>query len=461
MRRDDSGASQVLSLLTTGILFLGTVAVLLVATSQTGSDAGPGQANAGVERDRDVDALASLIAGSAGLGWAGGADAVSRLGLATSNGTIDPNHLAALSGASNTQSLANGRIDYPDARTGLGLATGEEFHLQLRVNSELSASSVPLSGVRTAYIGDWTSLGSVTVSTGTQDAVTLAANVALNTSMGANTATERQMLHDLGLSFNDRVYMSTTGPTVMVDLPTPLPDTPILTYLSLPLIEGGVYPDNKQYIDANLPARLANYDLLVIGSGVDQSVLTGNAVKNGIATWVNAGGRLMVMGSDAQNYQWLQPMFAANTASVSGPITPASPFPAALAIPYALDWSTYDSHGLAWDVKASGNGAHYNDFDHLVTQGGYDVLAISHKGGFGTGYIVLSSWRPRELPQTEASHLITNLINYKGSVLVQDIDYGPSVPTNVPVSASQRTTQAWDPVLGLMTVDITVYTWTT
>ncbi len=460
LRRDSSGAAQVLALLTAGLLFIGIISVLLFQAAQPGKDSSLGAANDAAGRDRDADTLAQLLAGSAGAGWAGGADSAQRLGLLAANGSaLDPARIAALQGASNTASLANGKLDYPDARTGLGLAPGQDFHLRITQTATSGSSGVILNGVRTAYIGDWTSLASVTVPLGTSQQIQDAAQTKLNLTMFATTATERDMLKGLGLTFNNRVYLGPLAPTVLVDLPTPIPDAPILTYLNLPLIQGDVYPDIKSYIDANLPGRLANYDLLVIGSGIDQSTLTASAVKNGIGNWVLAGGRLMVLGSDSSNYQWLQPIFQSSVASVSGAVTAASPIPAALTTPFNLAWATYNTHNLAWDIKKTGGGAHYNDFDHLVTQGGYDVLAISHKGGFGNGYVVLSSFRPRELSSTEASHLMTNLIQYKGAPQNYTVDYGPAIPTDLPVSGAQRTAIVWDPIAGRTTLRLDLFVW--
>ena len=468
---DERGSSSLLQLMTGAAVFVGIVALLFMNVVQKADSL---QGTAATIRDRDSNSLADLLVGSVGIGWGNGADAVSRLGLSNANGTgLDAAHIQALQAASLTGSYSNGRIDYPDARAGLGLTGTQDFHLRLRIPTSSGTGSqgaVPLFSIRTAYVGDWTS-----VPTSQQTApwvleaptstLVSRALTALDATMGPNTATERTMLQAMGLDFINSMYVGPSpNPYVIVDKPSGQ-DPQLLTYLNQPSIDGDVYPDDKQFIDANLPGRLSNYDLLIIGSGVDQSTLTGNNVKNGIATWVNGGGRLMVMGSDSQNYQWLQPLFQSSVASVSGPVVAETPTPSALTAPYLLAWTTYDTHGLAWDIKSSGGGSHWADFDHLVTQGTCgtnpcDVLAVSKSNGaFGNGYIVLSSFRPRELSQDEANHLMINLIQYKGSVQIQDMDYGPTIPTNEQVSASVRYTFAWDQFVGQVPVTVTVYTW--
>jgi hypothetical protein len=460
-KKREEAASQALAFIVAGLLFLGVVAFLLTRSALPGNSRTLGEANNDAGQDRDADTLADLLAASTGNGWASGADAVTRLGLGAVNGSgLDESHLQALQGALVTSSAANGKVDYPDARAGLAIPANQDFHLKVRqVGNAANGGGVVLNGVRTAYIGHWTSLASITVPLGTSQQIQASAQTQLNQTMLAAAGTERQMLKGLGLTFNDRVFISTISPTILVDLPSPTPDSPILTYLNLPLIAGDVYPDVKSYITANLPGRLSNYDLLVIGSQVDQSSMTPASVKTAIATWVNAGGRLLVLGSDAANYQWLQPIFSVSIVSSTGAVTAPNPQVAALTTPWALNWPTYNTHGLAWSLATNGAGAHYNDFDHVLVQSGSDVLAVSHKGVFGSGYIVLSSFRPGELSATEANHFMANMIVYKGTPAVLDLDYGPDLPQNLPVSASTRSTYTWDSVGGRMALQVTLYTW--
>lgn len=455
--RDDTAAAQVLGLLTAGLLFLGVVGVLLAKSAEPGTDSNLDGPTESAARDRQVLTLADLAA-TQGTGVAG-ADGLQRLGLATDNGSLDPARLEALRDASLSASLANGKLDYPDARAGLGLPFGQEFHVSVRRTANATAASVPiLDGLRTAYIGDWTSLASVTVPLGTPLSMQNAAQAKLNLTMFSATATERAAIRGLGVDFNDRVFVSTLAPTILVDLPFPLADPPLLQYLNLPLFEGDVYPDVKSYLDANLPNRLSHYDLLIVGSGAQHSALTGNAVKQGIANWVLAGGRLVVLGSDASNYQWLQPMFATSVDAVSGAVTAANPNHPILASPYDLAWEGYNTHGLAWDIKKTGGGAHYDDFEHVLVQGGKDVLAVSEPGGFGSGFVVLSSVRPRELAPTEANHFLVNLFQPEVIEPFADLEYGPPIPDDRPVAAALRTLTLWENGAPA-TVEIRLFLW--
>jgi hypothetical protein len=453
--KGDEATGQVITFMVAGAIFFAAVGAVLLATRNSGTDrAAPDAARQGVQSG----SLASLLVASPGVAWASGADHITRLGLGATNGSgLQQSSVDALRGAF-ADSRTDGKVDYADARSSLGLAGSQQFHLRLYPVGMDALYNASLSGMRTAYVGDWNGLLGATLPTGTPSTqYALVANQLLNVTMASQTANERNALDSLGLKFNNRVYIIGGIPTVVLHQTFPLPDLPITS-----LLDGDVYPDQKQYIDANLPGRLAQYDLLVVGAGVDQSTLTSSPVKNGIRDWVLAGGTLVVLGSSAQNYQWLQPLFDLGVATVNGaPSAPDVSHPL-LKEPNELAWPSYDTHGLAWDIKSTGSGAHYDDFSHVVVQGGEDVLAISKEGAFGSGRILLTSYVPREfaatLGQKEAEHFFENVVLFADRTNLY-LEYGATMPGDLPVSVAVRDSWLWDPVLGQVPIRVEVHTW--
>lgn len=453
-------SSQVVSLMVAVAVFLVAVAGVLVSIRHAGDDPGPADAAAGHVR---ADGLADLLAVSPGVGWSGGADHVTRLGLSATNGSgLQQSSLDALRGASYA-SAANGKVDYDEARASLGLPDGEDFHIRIYPVGMKAVYNSSLVGLRAAYIGDWIDLPALKVPSTTLLAdMPAEADRQVNKSMMAQTASERGILRSVGLTFNNRVHITSLSPSAVVDFPAPLVDPPLLTYLATSLLEGDVYPDQKAYLDANLPGRLARYDIVVVGSGVDQSALTSNAVKGGFRDWVLGGGTLVVLGSSSQNFQWIQPLFALGVSTANGAPTAPDVSHPILKEPFELDWPHYDNHGLTWDIKDAGAGAHYDDFIHVIVQGGDDVLAVSKEGAFGAGRIILTTYMPREIASTlgqpEATHFFENVALYADHAQLY-LDYGPTAPPDTTVSVAVRQSWLWDSLLGQVPVRIEVLAW--
>lgn len=456
LRQEPSASGQVIAFLVAAVIFIGAVAAVLVSSSRVGrGSSSSGDASQSVR----VSNLADLLVGSPGVGWALGADHVSRFGLGAVNGSgLQQSSVDALKGAL-INSSSNGKVDYADAKASLGVPAREDFHLRLYpIGMDLLYNS-SLSGLRVGYIGDWTDLPAVTVPiTVPQSQMPAYANTMENASMVLNSTNERQILRTIGTSFVDRIYITSSAPTIN----SPVPGVPLLTYLGQPYLDGDVYPDIKAYLSANLPGRLSRYDVFIIGSGVDQSAMTADAVKNGFRDWVLGGGTLVVLGSSSQNYQWIQPLFALGTSTANGAPTAPDVTSPILLEPNELDWTQYNDHGLTWDIKTSGTGAHYNDFQHIIVQGGEDVLAVSKDGAFGQGRIILTTYMPREIASTlgitEAAHFFQNIALYADHVNLY-LDYGPTAPPDTAVSVAVRQSWLWDPVLGQVPERIEVQTW--
>jgi hypothetical protein len=443
-------------------VFLTALAGVLLAVKQAGEDTSP--TDAAAEQVR-ADSLANLLTVSQGVGWAAGADHLSRLGLGATNGSgLEQSSIDALKGAFLT-GQTNNKVDYSEAQSSLGLdpAGRQQFHVRMYPVGMSAVYNTSLSGLRVGYIADWENLASVTIPVTTPQASMPAyANTQLNLTMSATTINERQVLRTLGVHFLDRVYIG-TKPSVVVDNPAPIPDVPLTTLLGVSAVDGDVYPDDKSYLDDTLAPRLSQYDLIVVGSGVDQSAMTADVVKSGIRDWVQNGGTLVVLGSSSQNYQWLQPLFFTGVATVNGAPTAPDVSHPLLKEPYALDWTRYDSHNRGWDIKSQGSGAHYDDFSHIIVQGGEDVMAVSKDGAFGNGRIILSTYMPREIAGSlgidEALHFLENIVLYTDRAHLY-LEYGPSAPADTTVAVAVRQSWLWDDRLGQVPVRLEVHTWT-
>lgn len=461
VREDREGNAQTISLLVASAVFIAAISAIVLSSKDANRDTSTADSAA---RDIEASSLADILLGSPGIGWSLGADNVERLGLGAANGSgIDPASVLALKGAM-AASTANGKVDYADAQASLGLdPTGtDQFHIRMYPVGMSTVYDSSLSGIRVGYIADFTSLPSVLIALGTPSELYAAqANVLLNVTMGPSTFLEREALRELGLAYTDRIYITSASPTVLVDRLL-LPDISVLTELGVPSLAGDVYPDIKAYLDANLPSSLSQYDILVVGGGVDHSSLTANAVKDGIRDWVLDGGTLVVMGSNSQAYQWLQPLFHSGVATVNGAAMAPDVSHPLLKEPNQLSWTSYDSHGKGWDIKDTGSGAHYDDFSHVIVQGGEDVLAISKDGAFGEGQILLTTYLPREIAFTlgidEAMGFIENIILYADRTNLY-LEYGPAAPLGTPVSVAIRQSWLWDDELGQVPVRFEIQTW--
>lgn len=453
----EEGVAQLYGFLVGGFVFVAAVAGVVVWGSLAGSDPMPGEQAA---QEVDAEGLASLLVGSPGAGWAD-PDAVSLLGLGGVNGSLDAAHVALLQNGG-IAAADNGFVDYDEAVAALGLDPNSGFRLNIvPLDPEALLREHDFSHVKALYIGDWTSVASITLPVG--QGTIANANTQLNLTMAANTALERSVLDSLGVEFDNQVHFTLGTPTILVQITT-FPDVklPLLSVLGLTLWDGDVVYDNKQYLDSVLPSKLSTggYDLVVIGSGIDHSTLTSNAVKNSIDTFVRAGGTLMVMGSPGGNFNWMQPILSVSAASVSGAVTAVDAGHAILDTPWDLNWASYPTQGLAWNLGTPAN------FENVLMQGGQPVLTLSKPGTIGSGTVFLSSIQPRlvaqQLGSAEAEDYMFNMLLYKDEAQVGNysLAFGEEPPSGIPVSSAVRTTTIDDGGL-LVPVRIELLVWAT
>lgn len=246
------------------------------------------------------------------------------------------------------------------------------------------------------------------------------------------------------------------------------PSASAVTYnnLLLPYAVGGdVYPvlntavsaeltpqlvDNKGTLDpADDTATLANYNVIVVGSGADHSELNSVIFKTALRDWVNAGGTLVVLGSAAQTEQWLDLIFLSALATAGSGLTTPDPAHPMLHSPNALDYLSYTTGSVEWSFEYDTD-AEY--FTHVISSAtGGDALAISEPGTMGEGTVILTTYQPWNLRgagstgdcdpaalegSCEALKLVHNLLTMSYRELY--VDFGPELPSGTRIASVTR-----------------------
>ncbi|HET6404333.1 MAG TPA: hypothetical protein VFH78_06775 [Candidatus Thermoplasmatota archaeon] len=249
---------------------------------------------------------------------------------------------------------------------------------------------------------------------------------------------EREILASLSRGFNNRIYDATTDP------------------------DGDIFADTSHLRE--LPDLLSRYGTLVVGSEVKQNALNSAQIKWGIASWVQNGGNLIVLGTHKVQSRWLEPVYHAAQVNANGGIGTPDPTHPVLSTPNKLDYQRYLDRGRAWDIN---NGA---PFTHVLSRGAgaggnsmQDTLAIAAPGAYNDGTVVLTSYMPGSLtePQDdlEAKRFLHNLLSQSYNMLF--LDYGPPIPDKTPVGSAQRLVAVPHPSVpnAVVEVRIVMYTW--
>lgn len=235
--------------------------------------------------------------------------------------------------------------------------------------------------------------------------------------------------------------------------------SPLYTATDLTYASGGdVFPDVKEVMNNELSgwlldgasASLEDYNVLVIGSGVDHQSMTSNAITDAVELWVEAGGTLIVFGSAQQSVQWLSNLFASSIETASGGLyTPDIDHPV-LETPNDLEYGNFQRLST-WSFQP----AERTKFTHVLKQGpgadDPDLLAVSDAGSFGRGRIALTGFQPYSLTANQATACPTPLtstdacpsLQFIQNLLTQAyrelfLDYGPAVPSGSANAVSTR-----------------------
>lgn len=180
----------------------------------------------------------------------------------------------------------------------------------------------------------------------------------------------------------------------------------------------------------------AEYDMLVIGSDVTHNALVPADVKNGIRDFVDLyGGKLVVLGGDGQNTNWLDRLFdvgVGGSAPASSETDVGHPF---LNIPNALAYKSY-AKGTAWTF----NGDHAGLFDLVVGDSPTQQhLSVSKNGTWGPdgGHAIVTSFEPHAWEKDEARRFFANAVLH-GRYRYLNIDMGPTIPPSDDVASATR-----------------------
>lgn len=177
------------------------------------------------------------------------------------------------------------------------------------------------------------------------------------------------------------------------------------------------------------------FEMLIVGSNVDQAALTATEVKNGIRDFVEVyGGRLIVLGGN-NNVNWLQPLFNVGIREAStGVATPDTTHPL-LTVPNELAYSSYETNGMVWDFSAS---ADEDLFQMVIGSTAGHEMALSAADAFGQeGAIILTTYLPHLMSAEERSRFFANAITY-GRYHQMYIDFGPDVPDGIEIATATR-----------------------
>lgn len=202
----------------------------------------------------------------------------------------------------------------------------------------------------------------------------------------------------------------------------------------------------------DLADLLSRYDYVVIGSEVDQTSLTPNAVKSAIADWVSTqGGNLIVLGTKNANSNWLEPIYKASIRTADGGISAPDPTHPILLSPEHLQWDRYNDNLRGWDIRSD------QPFTPVLRHADLsDTLAVANPGAYNDGTVTLTSYQPGSLttPQddAEAEKLMHNLLSQGYTMLF--IDYGPPIPSGVVVGSDSRLVAVQHPNVPGETVEV-------
>lgn len=248
--------------------------------------------------------------------------------------------------------------------------------------------------------------------------------------------------------------------------------------------EGDVVPDLKKPLDDQLPkllvddrgtppdnddvGTLVRYNALIVGSNVAHNVMTSDHAKNSVKLWVEAGGQLVVLGSQEQDAKWLEPLFRAKVEKASGSMAVLDPNHAILNVPNKLSPTAYQDLDRAWTF----NSQDADKFTTIVAHGGADI-AVSKDGQLGRGRAILTTFRPYNMAGSgptgpcdparlgqdcEGLKLLQNFLTLGYDEL--NVDYGPPIPSDRSVGADTRLVSVFFPRLGeSVEVRATVYVW--
>ncbi|HWG91883.1 MAG TPA: choice-of-anchor J domain-containing protein [Candidatus Thermoplasmatota archaeon] len=227
----------------------------------------------------------------------------------------------------------------------------------------------------------------------------------------------------------------------------------------------------------NYSEELSQYQLLVFGSNVNQagygndglsSPEVSHVFRHAIADWVEAGGKLIALGSNNLRNDWLYPTLTGTpgTASLaSGPVSLYSELDhPSLMVPFVLDDTLYldeDHVSVGRYVPATDASGDSVFTAPLVNAQREPILMITTGNTGYAGDVLLTSLTPWEFPTREVDHFFQNAIAYLRFRSLY-VDFGAPVHTaGTAVGSASRVAlvETGDTELGNVELRLTLYAW--
>ena len=240
--------------------------------------------------------------------------------------------------------------------------------------------------------------------------------------------------------------------------------------------DGDIYPDFANVLDEHLASkilddrgttntfddigRLDAYDVIIVGSDVDHAELGTDTFSRAISAWVASGGTLIVFGSDAQDFGWLEHLAGSGIVTANGGLYAVDEDHPLLSVPNQLDYISYQRVS-GWLLNSRAD----RFFTHVLREGPNandgDLLAVSNGGSFGQGRVVLAGYRPAQLTTDQATTCVFPLpsahdcqaARFLENAITQSyrqlmLDFGPPIPEEQVSGAAHRIVLVDHPDLG-------------
>lgn len=464
--------AQSLVFLVAGTIFIASVGTILFVTSSQPADGGDAQQ---AVLDNQATSLLDVLQGAKG-----GGDPDDPLpGLGGGSG-LDPGLLDTLKGGRLGEEPDNGLSDYEEQRRALGLTErGIQYNLRIlpMEDPDTNKSDLKVGLIANTPIPSTDDLRVPYVFGLLPEQAKEQVNAEFNAVAPTNTEMERTILKELGYDYDNQINFATDDLGATWELVPGVP-TPFSLAMTIPELRGDVFPAKCSYLDATIPAYLSQYDALVIGTDVDaKTELNGcGDVPDTIASWVDAGGMLVVMGSEASDAAWLSPTLTDCLSTADNSPYMPDPHHVLLHRPNKLADIDLDDANAMQDLED-----HWDCFNHLILEPGtvegqpdpYSGIAVSKLGALDQGHAAIVASRtvggyavtpdseetsddglcftevtdcdlattpadPEVQAFSTAKDLMENILHYVLTSAETFITYGPSVPTDATVGYATR-----------------------